>query len=167
MSYAHMPGRAKAAKMILLSVCIAIAGMFSAAALDYNDVKNLIANQVPESVITSLVQQNPSFVITTDHVNELRGMGASETLIGSLLTASTPQTAATYVEPGTVYYDPVVVGASPTVVYQTPTYVYPSHPTYYHPGRPRFGFSIGFGSGWGRRHGHGYGGRHHPWWPHR
>ncbi len=157
MPYVRVPCRMKTA---LLSVCIAIAGTFSAAALDYNDVKNLMANQVSESVIINLVQQSPMMALTPGQVTELRGLGASETLISAIFTAPAASTA-TYVDPNTVYYDssaPVVVEPAPTVVYQTPTYVYPPPPVYYyHPGRPTFGFSIGIGGG-GRRHHRHYGG---------
>ncbi len=163
MPYAHVPGLAKTA---LLSLCLAVAGTFSAAALDYNDVKNLLAHQVSESVIISMVQENPAIPLSSGQLAELRGMGASETLISAIFTA--PPATTTYVDPNTVYYEsstPVVVEPAPTVVYQTPTYVYPYPPVrYYYPRRPTFGFSLNFGGGHGGRR-HGYHGRRygHHW----
>ncbi len=135
----------------------------AASALDLTDVKTLVRNNVDEAVIIGMVQQGGNFPVTTDEVSELRGMGASETLIAELLTA--PRAAASV--PPTVYYEApqTVVTAPPTVVYETPTvvtptYVYPypyPRPHYFRP-QPGISFSFGFGGGhhrprrWHRRH---------------
>jgi hypothetical protein len=167
-------------KTLALAVCLAFAGIVStAAALDFNDVKNLIGNQVAETVIQNMVGQDSSLVITDSQANELRSLGASETLVASIRRA--PAAAAVTVVPQVVSDKPqtftstdgvtyqlnpatgnyyrvspqVVVQPAPTVVYQTPrvyttpTYVYPSAPIY-RP-RPSWNFSFHFGGGprWG------------------
>lgn len=149
----------------LFAACALCSG--AATALDLNDVKNLVRNNVDEAVVIGMVQQGGSFSVSTDDLAELRGMGASETLISSLLTA--PSTTGEYIlqdgttvavpqttPPPTVYYEapPGVVTQPPTIVYQTPTYVYPYAPyprPHYFRSRPGISFSFGFGGG-GYRH---------------
>lgn len=80
----------------------------TASALDFNDVRNLIANRVSETAIQNMVQQDSSLAITEAQANELRGIGASETLVASIRRApaagaytdgSTYVTEGTYVAP--------------------------------------------------------------------
>lgn len=200
----------KPARVLFLSLCVAALGAPSAVALDFNDVRNLIKNQVAENTIISVAQQDPNLSITSAQADELRGMGASENLVRSLrqtasypadagasvgypvngspayvlqdgsvatdeydyydqasapqsatlpqttvpysTTTTYPSTSTTYVDPDVVYYDPstpVVINSPPVVVYETPTVV--AAPTYVYPRSSSWGFSVGFGSGWGHR----------------
>lgn len=61
----------------------------AASALDFNDVKNLITNQVSESVIENMVRQDASLVITPAQADELRAIGASESLVAAIRRAPT------------------------------------------------------------------------------
>ena len=177
-------------RILALAVGLAFAGIVStASALDFNDVRNLIGNQVSETVIQNMVSQDSSLTITDDQANELRSLGASETLLASIRRApAAPQVVSdqpqsftstdgvTYqLNPATGNYyrvsPQVVVQPAPTVVYETPqvytapTYVYPGYPVYRRP-RPSFGFSFHFGGGprWGGGHRWGRGpGRYHRW----
>lgn len=157
----------------------------TASALDFNDVRNLIANNVPENVIYNMVSQDPSLSITPAQAAELRSLGMSEAVISSIRhvqpapvvtsqPSSLPESFVSttgetyYLNPSTgTYYQAspsVVVTPAPTVIYEspvvytTPTYVYP-----YSSYRPRstWNFSFDFG-GHGRRH-HRGGPRHHRW----
>lgn len=81
-------------KTLGFAVAVLFSGVIStASALDFNDVKNLIGNQVSESVIQNMVGQDSSLAITETQANELRALGASETLVASIRRA--PTTAAT------------------------------------------------------------------------
>lgn len=76
-------------------------------ALDYNDVKNLLRNQVAESVIINMAQQDATLAITNDQANELRAMGATEHLVSSIrraVSAPPPAVVSTPVPQGTVGY---------------------------------------------------------------
>lgn len=63
-----------------------------AAALDVNDVRNLIKNNVPEDAIINMVNNEGTIYITPEEANEFRSLGASEKLIAAL--RPTPTTAA-------------------------------------------------------------------------
>ncbi len=101
----------------LAAVAVAAAVFFTVAgarALDYNDLRNLVTNNVSESVILNMVQQDSSLAITVEEANELRRLGASEGVVmsiprlvgGSVIQpgGSTTTSTTTYVDPGTVYY---------------------------------------------------------------
>lgn len=200
----------------LAALCLAVLSAAPAAALDFNDVQNLLRNQVPDNVIINMAQQDSSLAITPDQANQLRSLGASESVIAAIRPAASavaaapqsypvtvdsgyattttapssglsygydssgnvvyydqatgrvhstvPQTSTTYVSPDVTYYEPsapVVVASSPTVIYETPTIV--TSPSYYGYSRsPSWGFSVGFGSGWGDRRWGGYRPYHRP-----
>lgn len=123
-----------------IAVFVFVLGAADAKALDYNDVRNLVSNKVSEQVILNMLQQSNPVAVTTDQANELRRMGASETLIAGLRNmggttgvATTPAPQSwSYVEsdgsdtiPSTVVVQP---STSPQVV-QT----YPSTTTYVDP----------------------------------
>lgn len=120
----------------LLSATLCLSVGTKAMALDYSDVKNLMQNQVSESVVINMVQQSGPIAVTSEQLDELRLMGASETLIAALQStgaaaASTPPgVTITYVEPPE---DP-----SPTSYVEPSTVVQPSTTagtaTYYDPG---------------------------------
>ncbi|MCD7897853.1 MAG: hypothetical protein LUG50_14455 [Planctomycetaceae bacterium] len=148
----------------LTAVAAATALFFTVAgaqALDYNDLRNLVSNNVSDSVILNMVQQDSNLAITVEEANELRRLGASESVVmsiprlvgGSVIQpgGSTSSSTTTYVDPGTVYYQD-----QPSVIVQQPTYVVPSSPTYvvpsysypyYYDRGPSLSFSFGFGSG--------------------
>lgn len=136
----------------LFAAAVLLAG--AAFGLDVTDVKNLVRNNVDEATIINLAQQGGNFSVTSNDLAELRGLGASETLISSLFTA--PPMAAV---PPTVYYEApdgtlTTTAPAPTVVYQTvpqvvtPTYVYPyPYPRrHYFRSRPGVSFSLNFGN---------------------
>lgn len=123
-----------------IAVFAFVLGAADAKALDYNDVRNLVSNKVSEQVILNMLQQSNPVAVTNDQANELRRMGASETLIAGLRSMGGTTTAAatpapqnwSYVEsdgsgsvPSTVVVQP---STSPQVV-QT----YPSTTTYVDP----------------------------------
>ncbi len=156
-------------KKHLLAAAAIIAFAFAgsaAPALDIADVKNLLRNNVDETVIANMVLQGGSLAATTGDIAELRSLGASETLISAIGTVGTYSpgeyilqdgTTAAIPQPGTVYREaPVVVAQPPRVYYETPTvvvprYVHPYPGRYYYHSRPGFSFSFGFGPG-SRRH---------------
>lgn len=178
--YCHTVRRRRVAG--LLAACLFVFGAGFASALDYNDVSNLLQNNVSQDVIANMVRQSGGIAITADQETQLRGQGATETLLATMRGTSasdsityvnsdgttytvpsgstTSSSTTTYVDPSsTTYYYPSspVVTSPPTVVYETsPTYVYPgySYPSYprYYDSRPGFSFSIGIGNG----------GRHRP-----
>lgn len=90
-------------------VCLTASG---ARALDYEDVKGLLRNQVAQEVIVNMVNSEGTIYITTEQANELRSMGASENLIAAMRPRST-----TMVGGATEYVqaEPVVVGPTTTV----------------------------------------------------
>lgn len=144
----------------LVVAAVVVMAASAASALDYNDIKNLIANNVSETVIANMVGQDASLAITPGQADELRSLGASETLVSSIRRVQAAP-AATYAAPApqVVYSDKpqtftatdgvtyqlnpatgnyyrispqVVVQQAPTVVYETPR-VYAA-PTYVYPG---------------------------------
>lgn len=148
LSTGHRSGLAVALTLFMVTM-----GASNAQALDYNDVKNLVANHVSEQVIVNMLQQSNPVAATGDQVNELRSMGASENLIANLqATASAPTATAaapaaeswTYVDsdgtvyssnqaPGSVVAQPSGTVVAPGVVQTSPsttTYVDPNV-TYY------------------------------------
>ena len=142
---------------VFLSVCVAVVAAACAPvrALDFNDMRNLIKNQVGESVIISVAQQDPNLAITPEQANELRGMGASESLINSIRrapdgysgTGTTTYSSVPYGTPIATgdYYTGTSVPQSPapaqalpyqtTATYPTTTYVDPNA-IYYDPSAP-------------------------------
>lgn len=105
----------------LLGLCCAVLGAAPASALDFNDVQNLIRNQVPENVIINMTQQDSSLVITPEQANQLRGMGASESLIAAIRPAAStqaavPSSASDYMYPADGGYQ-ASVPAQPSVSY--------------------------------------------------
>lgn len=55
-----------------------------AAALDVNDVRNLIKNKVPEDAIINMVKNEGTIYITPEEAKEFRSLGASDKLITAL-----------------------------------------------------------------------------------
>ena len=149
-------------KYRLIAAAVAVVALFATAAgaLDIADVKNLVKNNVDETVIVNMVRQGGALSATAGDVVELRSMGASETLIAAIgaaapatsapapattyqgpgeyilqdgTTAAIPQSTPTYADPNVVYYEaPTVVTSPPTVYYEAPT-VYYGTPTYVYP----------------------------------
>ena len=124
---------------LVLSLCLLALGSVPAFALDFNDVKNLIKNQVAESVIVNMVRQDASLAITADEANELRAMGASETLVASIPQSAASSVATYPADSGVVaqsYSAPYYSGgdeyvqAEPSVVYQDASSYYGSTPVY-------------------------------------
>lgn len=181
-------------KTLALAVAVVFGGIVSTvSALDFNDVKNLIGNQVSETVIQNMVRQDGSLAITEAQANELRTLGASETLVASIrraptsyvtegsyaaapqVTSSKPQSftatdGVTYqLNPATGNYyrvsPQVVVQPAPTVVYEAPR-VYTT-PTYVYPGYPAYRYprsSMNFMFHFGGGGGRrGWHGRPHRW----
>ncbi len=137
-----------------------------AAALDVADVKTLVANDVDEAVIISMVQSAGALQASAGDIVDLRNLGASDTLLAAVGTAPSATGAREYIledgttvvvpqttpaaPSGTVYYaPPAVVTAPPTVYYAPPTVYYSPYPRSPVFRRPRAGvhFSFGFGSG--------------------
>lgn len=174
---------------LLAGLCLAAS--VCASALDISDVKNLVRSQVSEDVIINMVRQSTPVAMSDADANELRGMGASENLIGIVRNSYTggpvysqqpgeyvmsdgsttpiyPSTAApsgtvTYVDPGSG-----VTYVEPNVYYTTPpTVVYEAPtvvtPTYVYPYYPGYRS----GSSWNFSFGFGSGGRRHHGRPHR
>ncbi len=118
----------------------------TASALDFTDVKNLIKNGVAESVIINMTSQDSSLAITADQANELRLLGASESLVASIrrtLVAEPSATGGTFADgssyvidesaaPRTTVVQPQTVVTSPG----TTTYYDPSTGTYYQSAPP-------------------------------
>lgn len=57
--------------------------------LEYDEVQNLIRDRVPENVIINMARSDTTLYITTEQADELRRMGASETLIVALRPRAT------------------------------------------------------------------------------
>ena len=76
-------------------------------ALDSNDVKNLIRNQVPEETIINIVKADGTIFVTLEEADEFRALGASESLVTTL--RPTP-TSAPPIE------TPVSAGAAPATI---------------------------------------------------
>ncbi|MCD8350815.1 MAG: hypothetical protein LUC93_09420 [Planctomycetaceae bacterium] len=136
-----MAKRYRAVWCLVAAVLIAT----TASALDFTDVKNLVKNGVAESVIINMTSQESSLAITPDQANELRLLGASESLIASIRQAATaaPATSGTFadgssyvidesVAPRTTVVQPQTVVTSPG----TTTYYDPSTGTYYQSAAP-------------------------------
>lgn len=133
----------------------------AASALDIRDVKTMVANNVSEAVIIGMIQSESAFHATAGDVAELRSLGASNSLVAAV-TSATPATGeyvladGSTAPAGTVIYEapavvpaPAVVTQPPTVYYvpqPAPVYVTPyPHRRFYH--RPRPGISLHFGFG--------------------
>lgn len=130
----------------LLSATLCLSVGTKAMALDYSDVKNLMQNQVSESVVINMVQQSGPMVVTSEQLDELRLIGASETLIAALQSSgaaavTTPAQAATVEAPsGTITYveppeDPIpTTYVEPSTAYVQPSTTAGTPGTYYDPG---------------------------------
>lgn len=132
----------------LMTVALCLSAGTKAMALDFSDVKNLMQNHVSESVVINMVQQSGPIAVTPEQLDDLRLIGASETLIAALQTAAAttaaPSGTITYVEPPedpspTTYVEPPTVYAQPsTTAESTITYLDPgvsfteSGTTYYY-----------------------------------
>lgn len=91
----------------------------TAAALDYNDVKNLMQNKVAEEVIINMINTDGSLYVTMEEANEMRAMGASENLIQAMRPRDTTVYGSSQTTPT------VVVQTTPT----TPSTLYQSTET--------------------------------------
>lgn len=159
----------------------------NAGALDANDVKNLVRSNVGEDVIVTMIVQSNPIAMSEGDADDLRALGASETLIAVLRNSSSqrrvepvgeyvlsdgstapmvqaaPSGTVTYVDPstGVTYMEPEVVYTTPpTVIYETPpTVVYEAAPTYVYP-YPTYRSGPSFSIGIGVGGGRKYHGRH-------
>lgn len=114
----------------LATAATMILAVSTASALDFNDVRNLIANQVSESVIQNMVRQDASLAITESQANELRGLGASESLVASIRRAPTVGSysdGSSYVTDDS-YSAPVVVDGKPQTFTATDGVTYQLNP---------------------------------------
>lgn len=116
--------------------CLALFGGTEARALDYNDVKNLLVNQVPEQTIVNMLRQSGTMTITESQAAELRSMGATESLLAAMprrteTTTAAPQEQWSYVDSdGTVYSSeqaPPTIVAEPSIA--SPGKVIESYPS--------------------------------------
>lgn len=172
-----------------LLACVLSVSAASVMALDVNDINELLANGVQDSVIINMVQGNKlDRPLSAREIVSLTRAGASQPLLEYLTSAGAAnqsyvasQPAPVYVEPAptvvqqqpnvivqqpptVVTQAPTVVYEAPTVVYETPTYYYPQsyvYPQpYYYPYRSGPSFNFSFG---GSRHRYGPPrGGHHP-----
>ncbi len=158
-------------RSLILAGVLSFAGVFSAMALDFADIKLMLQNGVQENVIISMIQnQKLSRSLTTQEVIELNSMGASANFLQYLTSSGSAAPAAVASSPEVVYVEPpatTVTACPPTIVTQPEVIVAaPPPPVYYYaPPRPRPGISFYFGSGprWGPRWGPGWG-RPGPYW---
>ena len=143
---------ARKCRIAAVALCMSLLAATQVTALDYNDVKNLLANKVSEQVIVNMLnQQDDPVEVTEAQVNELRQLGASETLLAGLdftpaAATAAPATAGeswTYVdENGTVYSSgdapATLVQQAPQTVVTDPSGVvyYDPNATYYDPSSP-------------------------------
>lgn len=163
-----------AIRKMLVAGAMALTLSLPALALDINDVKVMVQNNVQEDVIINMMQNRSlSGSASAQDIVDLTNMGASPTLLSYLTNSGAP--AVTYSAPSTTYVQPAptcspsyVVQQQPQVVVTSPppVYYYSDPYRYYRPG-PTFSFSFGGG----RRHwGPGPGWGHRPGWgrpPHR
>ena len=108
-------GKAPLFRRLLLLAALTAALWSGANALDVDDVKALVGNQVAEEVIINMVRSDGGIYITTEEANEFRRLGASENLIAALRP-----TATTTYQTGR---PTVITGSAPTVVASAPTLV--------------------------------------------
>lgn len=80
-------GRRRRVCLVAAMIIMAVLGMASVQALDLDDIRLLLDNQVPESVIIDMAAQQGNIGLTESEANELRLSGASENLIAVLGTA--------------------------------------------------------------------------------
>lgn len=110
--------------------------------LDLDDVKQLLVNKVPERAIINVVRQSKVAPFRDEELEQLRAFGATEALLGALLSATQALDAETYarvgdgtgtvlttddLNPGSPYYvegSGVTVYSSPEVVVTPPTVIY-------------------------------------------
>lgn len=125
---ARMFSRGKTFALVLAATVVV--AVSSVSALDFNDIRNLIANQVSETVIQNMVRQDASLAITDSQANELRGLGASESLVASIRRAPTAGTftdGSSYVTEGS-YAAPQVVDGRPQTFTATDGVTYQLNP---------------------------------------
>lgn len=96
-------------RLVLAALCLGLASA-GARALDYNDVVELLQNQVSDSVIINMAKAQPSLYITEEEANYLRAMGASENVIAALNPRPTS------IDPAAVTAVPVVPEVSSTTM---------------------------------------------------
>lgn len=118
---------------------------------DFEDVRQLLINRVPEQAIMNVVRQSRVIPLTTDEIGELRVMGASEELIAFLIVRARELSPDVYerigdgtgtvltlddLQNGSGYYvndSGVVVYSNPEVVVSPPTIIYQDSEPYYYP----------------------------------
>ncbi|MDR3210684.1 MAG: hypothetical protein LBU79_02060 [Planctomycetota bacterium] len=146
-------------KPVVLVILMAMTAA-SAMALDLNDVKLLVQNRVEDTVIISMLQQNPLPAYpTAQDVVDLQNLGASPSLLaflGTNVAVDLDQQSMVVIPSNPA--DPVVtypypVYTPPQIVYAPPPPVY-YYPRHYYPRRGGFSFNLNFGGGrhHGRRH---------------
>ena len=108
-----------------------------AAALDISDVRLMLFNNVHESVIINMVNNQGAMVATTNDIIELNAMGASPALLDAVSRASMG-----------VGYSPTVMAPAPVVVAAPPPVIVtqPGPVIIQQPRRPTASFSFNFGN---------------------
>lgn len=163
---------------IVAGLALALFAAMPASALDANEIVQLVKNDVQDTVIINMLQQNKlERPLTAQEVLILSNEGASSTLLEYLTrpesvsssyvpparTASSPvivtdstTSVVETVSPTIVTSEPSVVVTSPNTVYYGSTYAYPStyyYPyTYSYPYTYRYGPTYSFGFSWGNSH---------------
>lgn len=80
----------KAALLGCLFVLLGCTGQARVRALDYGEVVSLLSNNVPETVIINMASNQGGIGLSERQADDLRGLGASESLIAALKTRPNP-----------------------------------------------------------------------------
>lgn len=121
--------RVKKRFLALVAACAFIFSIGAARALDSDEVRTLVQNQVPEEVILNMIRTDGTIYITLEEAEEFRALGASENLVAALrptattTTATAPTASAAALSssgaPTIIMDEPTVVAPAPTVAYGT------------------------------------------------
>lgn len=79
--------RGKSVRALIFASLLALAPLFSALALDYDDLVELLRHRVPQEAIINVVRQGVYFIPTEEQEEELSSLGASEELLAALAAA--------------------------------------------------------------------------------
>jgi hypothetical protein len=145
----------------MLAAVLCATALFRAAALDVEEVMDMLQNGVRESVVINMLEQRKlSRPLDAREVIRLSRAGASPQLLEALtdidnIESAHGASAPTIVEPAPVPVaanpPTVIVAAPPPVVYSYPRTYYHMEPYPYY-SRPGYSFGFSFGSRWGRPH---------------
>ncbi|MCL2000054.1 MAG: hypothetical protein FWG74_01350 [Planctomycetes bacterium] len=156
---------------VLGTVCLAMCSSVFLAAwgIDPSEIDQMVRNQVDETVIINMVQQQRlNRRLTVNEIIELKAAGASPALLEYLtrpeaanatydapppVTAAAPAPSIVLSEPPATYYPPA-----------TPYYVYPQYrwgPSYYSSWPYYYNYRPGYSFGFSYNRGGWHSGRHH------